>query len=101
MQNDKERTAYVSEMLPLAKKYSEYLQFTTTDINEYPDAMEMMGVRRGLRGPSVQNPSNGDVYPYTGKQRLSAHVMEMFLSDIIQGKVQPLQRQYSSEHEEL
>lgn len=88
-------------MLPLAKKYGEYLHFTTTDINEYPDAVEMMGLKRGSRGLSVQTPSTGDVYPYTGKQKLSANVVEMFLSDIIQGKVKPWQRPWRTEHEEL
>ncbi|KAK0624259.1 hypothetical protein B0T14DRAFT_517752 [Immersiella caudata] len=101
VRNDKERTEYVQEILPLAKKYGEYLHFTTTDINEYPDAVEMMGLKRGLRGLSVQTPSTGDVYPYTGKEELTAHVVEMFLSDIIQGKVKPWQRPRRTEHEEL
>jgi protein disulfide-isomerase A1 len=101
VRNDRERREYVQEMLPLAKKYGEYLHFTTTDVNEYPDAVEMMGLRRGTRGLSVQTPSTGDVYPYTGKEQLTAHVVEMFLSDIIQGKVKPWQRPRRTGHEEL
>jgi len=80
-------------MLPLAKKYSEYLQFTTTDVNEYPEAAEMLGLRRGTKtGLSVQNPSNGDVFPYTGREQISAEVVEGFLVDIIQGRVKPWSR---------
>lgn len=93
MRNDKERDDYVKEMRALAKKYQEYLHFTTTDVNEYPHAVEMMGLKRGSsRGLSVQNPNNGDVYPYTRSQPLSAAVVEIFLSDIIQGKVKPFAR---------
>lgn len=98
-------------MRPLAKKYQEYLHFTTTDANEYPVAPEMMGLKWGSsRGLSVQNPNNGDIYPYTRSQPLSARVVELFLSDIIQGKVKPLSNggdinagndQGRREHEEL
>ncbi|KAK3317450.1 hypothetical protein B0T19DRAFT_446413 [Cercophora scortea] len=90
VRNDRERDEYVAEMRPLAKKYQEYLHFTTTDANEYPDAVEMMGFVRGASGVlSVQNPNNGDVFPYTGGQPLTAGVVEAFLGDIIQGKVKP------------
>ncbi|KAK3348889.1 hypothetical protein B0T25DRAFT_609157 [Lasiosphaeria hispida] len=95
-----QRETYVTEMLPLAKKYHEYLHFTTTDANEYPDAVEMMGLRRGATGLSVQNPSNGDVFPYTGRQKITAGVVETFLVDIIQGRVKPW-GQDNVEHEEL
>ncbi|KAK0724359.1 hypothetical protein B0H67DRAFT_103111 [Lasiosphaeris hirsuta] len=95
-----QREAYVAEMLPLAKKYHEYLHFTTTDANEYPDAVEMMGLRRGATGLSVQNPSNGDIFPYTGRQKITAGVVETFLVDIIQGRVKPW-GQGNVEHEEL
>ncbi|KAM7187727.1 hypothetical protein V8F20_010864 [Naviculisporaceae sp. PSN 640] len=89
--NEQEQQEYVKEMRPLAKKYHEYLHFTTTDVNEYPEAPEMMGFKWGYStGLSVQNPNNGDIYPYTRSQPLSARAVELFLSDIIQGKVKPL-----------
>ena len=87
VRTDEERAAYVAEIRPLAKKYAEYLHFTTTDADEYPDAVEMMGLRRGSGGLSVQNPSNGDVFPYTSGQRITAAAVEAFLGDIIQGRV--------------
>ncbi|KAK4214908.1 hypothetical protein QBC37DRAFT_341076 [Rhypophila decipiens] len=91
--NDRERDDYVKQIRPLARKYRDYLHFTTTDVNEYPDAPEMMGLEWGSsKGLSVQNPNNGDIYPYTGGQTLSASVVELFLSEIIQGKVKPLAR---------
>ncbi|KAK4154512.1 hypothetical protein C8A00DRAFT_42734 [Chaetomidium leptoderma] len=89
VRNDKEREEYVAEMRPLARKYEEYLHFVTTDANEYSDAAEMMGVKRGSKGLSVQNPNNGDLFPYTRKETLTAGGVEAFLGDIIQGKVQP------------
>ncbi|KAK0625074.1 hypothetical protein B0T17DRAFT_260621 [Bombardia bombarda] len=91
VRSDEQRDKYVAEMRPLAKKYHEYLHFITTDANEYPEAVEMMGLNHGVDGEllSVQNPSNGDIFPYTSKQKLTANAVEMFLSDIIQGKVKP------------
>ncbi|SPQ24192.1 8c46e751-5e39-4daf-9b2b-69cab3de846a [Thermothielavioides terrestris] len=87
--NEKEREAYVAEMRPLAKKLREYLHFVTTDANEYADAAEMMGLRRGAGGLSVQNPNTGDVYPYARREKITAATVEAFLGDIVQGKVQP------------
>jgi protein disulfide-isomerase A1 len=88
VRDEAERDEYVAEMKPLARKYEEYLHFVTTDTGEYPDAAGMMGLKQGSRGLSVQNPNNGDVYPYTRKERLSVGTVETFLVDIIQGKVQ-------------
>lgn len=100
VRNEKERDEYVEQMRPLAKKYEEYLHFVTTDLGEYPDAAGMMGLKQGSRGLSVQNPNNGEVYPYTRKERLSAGSVETFLVDIIQGKVQPW-RPDTTRHDEL
>ncbi|KAK3312758.1 hypothetical protein B0H66DRAFT_568848 [Apodospora peruviana] len=86
--NDKERDTYVAEMRPLAKKYQEYLHFTTTDVNEYPNAAEMLGTRKG--GLAVQNPNDGHTFPYTWDKPISAGTVERFLGDIVEGKVQPL-----------
>ena len=80
----------MKEMLPLAKKYGEYLVFATIDTNEYPDTLEMFGHKRGSTEVlSVQNPSNGDTFPYTSKEKISASAVEAFLVDIINGKVKP------------
>jgi protein disulfide-isomerase A1 len=87
-------------MRPLAKKYEEYLHFVTTDINEYPDAAEMMGVKGGSRGLSVQNPNNGEVYPYARRDMIGAKTVEAFLGDIIQGRVKPW-RPGAAGHDEL
>jgi protein disulfide-isomerase A1 len=56
-----------------------------------------MGTGLGIRtagkdgsGLAVQNPANGDVFPYWGSGRdISAVVVEAFLVDIINGKVRP------------
>ncbi|KAK3906051.1 hypothetical protein C8A05DRAFT_41118 [Staphylotrichum tortipilum] len=89
VRDDKAREAYVAELRPLAKKYAEYLHFTTTDAHDYADAAEMMGLGRGSTGLSVQNPNNGEVFPYTRRDKITAASVEAFLGDIIQGKVAP------------
>ena len=89
VRTDKEREDYVAQMRPLAKKYEEYLHFVTTNTKEYSDAAEMMGLKRGSRGLSVQNPNNGEVFPYVGKEDIGAGTVEAFLGNIIQGNVQP------------
>lgn len=100
-----ERDAYVAEMRPLAKKYDEYLRFATTDANEYPDMLRAMGLPAGAaRGLAVQNPSNGDVFPYRGGQGITAAVVEAFLVDIISGRVPPWTGEAGGDeraHEEL
>jgi protein disulfide-isomerase A1 len=89
-------------MRPLAKKYAEYLHFVTTDADEYAEAAAMMGLNlRGSGGLSVQNPNNGDVFPYARREKLSAGVVEVFLGDIIQGKVKPWRPSQSTGHDEL
>ncbi|KAL2129593.1 hypothetical protein VTI74DRAFT_7547 [Chaetomium olivicolor] len=89
VRDDKEREQYVTELRSLARKYEEYLQFVTTDLNEYPEAAEMMGLKRGVRGLSVQNPNNGNVYPYRRKEKITVGTVEAFLVNIIQGKFEP------------
>ncbi len=92
-------------MRPLSKKYKEYLQFDTIDAIEYPDMIQMLRFAQGAKkAVSVQNPSNGDVFPYRGQQKISAEAVEAFLVDIINGKVQPWTGQQGGEdikHEEL
>jgi len=89
---DDERQAYMDEMRPLARKFQEYLAFTTVDANEYPDMEEMLGLERGAsRALSVQMPSTGAVYPYTDTEALTASIVEQFLMAIIQGQVKPWQ----------
>ncbi|OAA57535.1 Thioredoxin-like fold protein [Niveomyces insectorum RCEF 264] len=87
---EQERRAYVSAMRPLATKYREYLGFTTIDAGEYGDMLATLGLARDApRLLAVQNPSNGDVFPYAGAQALTPPVVEQFLGAIIQGAVQP------------
>jgi len=75
-------------MRPLARKYREYLSFTTIDAAEYEDMRAALGLRRGDSGGlSVQNPKNGEVFPYSGADAISLPVVEQFLVDIIQGKI--------------
>jgi protein disulfide-isomerase A1 len=87
---DAERQEYVSTMRPLAKKYQEYLNFVTTDVNEYPEVVHMLGhATAAARVLSVQNPTNGQVFPYWGNDGISVVVVEEFLVEIANGNVQP------------
>ena len=90
VRDDDQRQKYLKEMRPLAKKYQEYLAFTTIEAAEYPEMMSSLGLKKGSSRPlSVQNPSNGDVFPYSGSHEITLPVVEKFLGDIIQGKVKP------------
>ena len=89
--NEAQRQAYLREMRPLAKKYREYLSFTTIDVAEYADMQASLGLRPSSSGGglAVQNPSNGDMFPYHGADAISLPIVEQFLLDIIQGKIKP------------
>lgn len=87
-------------MRPLAKRYMEYLHFVTIDADEYADAAGMLGIGRGSEGLSVQNPNNGDIFPYARKDNINAASIEAFLGDIISGKVKVWQPEASG-HDEL
>jgi len=88
--SNKEREEYVAEIRPLAKKYQEYLHFTTTDVNEYPDVVAIMGFPWGsTKVLSAQQLSNGNIYPYTGGKQLTAQVVETFLGVSLRGGSRP------------
>jgi protein disulfide-isomerase A1 len=95
----------MKDMRPLAQRYKEYLAFTTIDANEYGDMQPALGLRQGAsKVLSVQQPSNGNVFPYTGKQAISAQVVEQFLGNIIEGNIRPWvpgQNDEAVKHEEL
>ncbi|EHA54204.1 hypothetical protein MGG_08973 [Pyricularia oryzae 70-15] len=85
---DEDRELYVETMRQLAKKYTDYLVFTTINAEEYPDFGPNLGLGEGT-GVSVMNPANGDVFPYLRAERISARSIDEFLIDIINGKVKP------------
>ncbi|CAK7235367.1 tRNA (adenine(58)-N(1))-methyltransferase non-catalytic subunit trm6 [Sporothrix curviconia] len=101
-----ERRAHAAAVRPLAQTYADYLVFTTIDVREHGDAMvsslglgEAFRDKKNAKRPllAVQNPSNGDVFPFrdsgenegTKGAPLNAAVIEKFLMDIIQGVIQP------------
>ena len=87
--SERQRDEYVRTIRPLAKKYHEFLNFATVDVNEYPDAVAMFGHEPRSSGVlTVQNPTNGGVFPYYGGEEISVPVVESFLSDVVSGKVQ-------------
>ncbi|CAK7211561.1 tRNA (adenine(58)-N(1))-methyltransferase non-catalytic subunit trm6 [Sporothrix bragantina] len=112
-----ERRAYAAAVRSLAQTYRDYLVFTTIDVREHGDAMvsslglgEAYHDKKDIKRPllSVQNPSNGDVFPFQGSPEdnngpLTASVIEKFLMDIIQGVVQPWRpgAEFAQKHDEL
>jgi protein disulfide-isomerase A1 len=104
--SDKERSSYVKEMRPVAKRYAEYLILATTDANEYPEMLEMLGFKKGTSGILLlENPSNGDIFLYKGKKKIKAEVVDQFINEVVDGKVEPWNKQKAqrqgSRHEEL
>lgn len=103
MTSDKERADYREAMRPLAKKYNEFVHFTMTDANEYPEMLSVLGLKKGAKtGLALENPNTGDIFPYTGRKKITPDVVEAFLNDVVDGKIEPLKRgSVSRGHDEL
>jgi len=104
--SEKERNSYVKEMRPIAKRYAEYLILATTDANEYPEMLEMLGFKKGTAGVLLlENPSNGDIFLYKGRRNVNADIVDEFINNVVDGKVEPWNKQKSQGrailHEEL
>lgn len=85
-----EKEAYRLEMLPLAKKYAEFLHFTITDANEYSEMLARFGLKADQKsGLALENTNTEDIFPFTGSQELTASAVESFLEDITSGKLEP------------
>ncbi|KXX73302.1 Protein disulfide-isomerase [Madurella mycetomatis] len=88
-----EKEAYRIEMLPLAKKYAEFLHFTITDANEYPEMLTKFGLKADQNpGLALENTNTENVFPFTGSQELTASAVESFLEDVTSGKLKPWDR---------
>jgi protein disulfide-isomerase A1 len=88
--SEKEKDKYREEMRPLAKKYRDFLHFTITDTGDFPEVPSLLGLKKGSKtGLSLQNPNNGEVFPYKGKKKLTPDVVETFLDDVIDGRIKP------------
>jgi protein disulfide-isomerase A1 len=100
--SEAQRQRYVSSVTQLAKRYREYLIFTTVDAREYPDMREGLGLGAGVgSGLAVQNPASGDMFAYDGGVEVSPEVVESFLLDISSGKVRPRKGPARRSHDEL
>ncbi len=90
---DKEKAQYRKEVRPLAKKYSVFVHFTITDLNEYPEMLAVVGLKAGAKtGLALENPNTGEMFPYRGRQKITGEVVDEFLNDIIDGKIEALTR---------
>lgn len=64
--------------------------------------LQLLGLKKGSKtGMSLQNPNTGDVFPYVGKKGITPDVVERFLNDVIEGKVQPISQKLGQGHDEL
>ena len=87
---EEEKERFREEARPLAKKYNEFLHFAITDLNEYPEMLGIVGLKPGAKtGLALQNPNTGEMFPYTGKKKITPEVVDKFLNDIIDGKIAP------------
>ena len=88
--SEQEKELYRKEMRRLAKKYSKDLQFVIVDPKQHPTMPAMVGLRGDTEtGLSIENLSNGDLFPYSGKTEISAVALEHFLNEIVEGHVAP------------
>ncbi len=88
----------------MAKGYRDFVQFTISDVNEYPDQLARVGLKEGAKtGLSLENPNNGEIFPYKGRKSVSPAVVEQFIDDIIEGRIKPWAGSASQgmSHEEL
>jgi protein disulfide-isomerase A1 len=91
---DSERDSYVEAFRSLAKKYGEYLSFVTVDTGEYGEMVPNMGLAEAdVPGLAVQNPRNGQVFPFSPGLDITPQAIEAFLMDISGGKVKPWDRE--------
>jgi protein disulfide-isomerase A1 len=82
---------YRETLKPLAKKFKEYLNFVTVDAAEYGHMLPALGLQdTGAPALAVFNPMYGQVFPHDQKKKITPGVVEGFVMDIVQGKVQPL-----------
>ncbi|KAF9874384.1 hypothetical protein CkaCkLH20_07947 [Colletotrichum karsti] len=106
--DDVRRDEYVTEIRPLAKRFSEYLTFVTVDSSEYADMLLGLGLAKDAsEGLALQNPQTGHAFPHNG--RINAETVEQFIVDISEGNVQPWngqmpvvsQEEENTSHDEL
>jgi protein disulfide-isomerase A1 len=76
---------------PLARKFKEYLNFVTVDTAEYGHMLPALGLKdSGFPALAVFNPMYVQAFPHDQDKEITPQVVESFVMDIIQGKVQPL-----------
>ncbi|KAK0109186.1 hypothetical protein ONS96_003009 [Cadophora gregata f. sp. sojae] len=93
---DEDRSAYVAAIKPLAKTYKEYLNFVTVDIAEYGHMLPALGLASDSDPAlAVFNPMYGQVFPFK-EDEVTPRAVESFVTEIAQGKVQPLGSQVPS-----
>ena len=101
---EEKRSEFKSSLKALAKKYEEYLSFVTVDANEYAEMAPALGLRPDIfPALAVQNPSVGQVFPYEQGMKITEQVVETFVLDIVEGRIQPGPRLHRAEagHTEL
>lgn len=85
--SDEDREAYTSAVLPLAKRYKEYLVFVTTDAIEYANLLPLTGHGPGSdKVLSVVKPLDGSIFPFRGKD-ITPDTIEGFLKEVSSGRV--------------
>ncbi len=89
--NPQDLDNYREALKPLAKKFKEYLNFVTVDAVEYGHMLPVLGLKNsGFSALAVFNPMYGQAFPHDQKKEITPQVVESFVMDIVQGKVQPL-----------
>ena len=81
--------------------YVEYISFVTIDAVEYAHMAPALGVEAGVfPALALQNPRLGQVFPYHGN-KITPQVVEKFVQDIVEGRIQPDSNGPGVKHTEL
>ncbi|KAF2839528.1 hypothetical protein M501DRAFT_1056886 [Patellaria atrata CBS 101060] len=104
--NDSDRTTLSRELQLLARKYSDYINFVTIDADEYGHMAGSLGLRSGtFPALTFYSAWKDQVFPYPEIQDITTILVEIFMLDIFQGKVKPIEKESpgsdSMGHDEL
>lgn len=78
------------EITPVAKKYSQYINFGVIDAVEYSEMAAGLDLSPGMFPAFVvHNILNDQVFPFDQRRRISKEAVEGHILDIVQGKARP------------
>ena len=85
-----ERDNLRRELRRVAKKYKEYVTFAVLDATEYGHIADNLELRPGVFPAFVlHNGATDQVFPFSQRRKIAEEAIDVFVLDILQGKVTP------------